>query len=106
MGLFCWSVSVMLIPTKDRVAITKLLFEEGVMVAKKDYNAAKHPHVPCRNLYVIKLMQSFKSRGLVTETFSWQWYSPYPEAPKDHPHWWCRPPSRRAWWRQIRCSPW
>merc|ERR1712184_117450 len=72
--LFCWSVSVMLIPTKDRVAITKLLFEEGVMVAKKDYNAAKHPHVPCRNLYVIKLMQSFKSRGLVTETFSWQWY--------------------------------
>ena len=44
------------------------------MVAKKDYNAAKHPHVPCRNLYVIKLMQSFKSRGYVTETFSWQWY--------------------------------
>merc|ERR1712130_59196 len=72
--LFCWSVSVMLIPTKDRVAISKHLFEEGVMVAKKDYNAAKHPHVPCRNLYVIKLMQSFKSRGYVTETFSWQWY--------------------------------
>merc|ERR1711963_654244 len=72
--LFCWSVSGMLIPTKDRVAISKHLFEEGVMVAKKDYNAAKHPHVPCRNLYVIKLMQSFKSRGYVTETFSWQWY--------------------------------
>merc|ERR1712115_509118 len=72
--LFCWSVSGMLIPTKDRVAISKHLFEEGVMVAKKDYNAAKHPHVPCRNLYVIKLMQSFKSKGYVKETFSWQWY--------------------------------
>merc|ERR1712107_846999 len=80
MGLLCWSVSGMLIPTKDRVAISKHLFEEGVMVAKKDYNAAKHPHVPCRNLYVIKLMQSFKSRGYVTETFSWQWY------------YWCRRP--------------
>ena len=44
------------------------------MVAKKDYNAAKHPHVPCRNLYVIKLMQSFVSKGFVKETFSWQWY--------------------------------
>mmetsp|Transcript_114192 Transcript_114192/g.170812 ORF Transcript_114192/g.170812 Transcript_114192/m.170812 type:complete len:147 (-) Transcript_114192:90-530(-) len=64
----------MLIPKKDRTLISKYLFEEGVMVAKKDYNAAKHPHVPCRNLYVIKLMQSFKSRGYVTETFSWQWY--------------------------------
>merc|ERR1712108_3856 len=63
-----------LIPKKDRTLISKYLFEEGVMVAKKDYNAAKHPHVPCRNLYVIKLMQSFKSRGYVTETFSWQWY--------------------------------
>merc|ERR1712093_699791 len=62
MGLFfLFCASVMLIPKKDRTLISKYLFEEGVMVAKKDYNAAKHPHVPCRNLYVIKLMQSFKS---------------------------------------------
>ena len=44
------------------------------MVARKDYNAPKHPHVSSRNLYVIKLMQSFKSKGFVKETFSWQWY--------------------------------
>merc|ERR1712137_923762 len=77
MGLFFLlfnSSLVMLIPKKDRTLISKYLFEEGVMVARKDYNAPKHPHVPCRNLYVIKLMQSFKSRGFVTETFSWQWY--------------------------------
>merc|ERR1712137_1235038 len=62
-------------------------------------------------------MQSFKSRGYVTETFSWQWYywyltnegieflrgllglpegvhPPHFEAKKDYPHWWCWPSSR------------
>merc|ERR1712080_761174 len=39
----------------------------------KDFNS-KHGHLPTRNLYVIKLMQSFKSKGFVNETFSWQWH--------------------------------
>jgi len=46
------------------------------MVAKKDGNKAKHddPKLPVRNLYVMKLLQSLKSRGFVDERFNWQWY--------------------------------
>merc|ERR1712110_436788 len=39
----------MLVPKKDRLTVYK-------------------------NLYVIKLLTSLKSRGYVTESFSWQWY--------------------------------
>jgi small subunit ribosomal protein S10e len=48
----------MLMPQKNRVAIYEYLFKEGVMVAKKDYHAPKHPaleNIP--NLQVIKAMQ-------------------------------------------------
>merc|ERR1712124_194798 len=46
------------------------------MVAKKDCNKPQHddPELPVKNLYVIKLLTSLKSRGYVTESFSWQWY--------------------------------
>merc|ERR1711977_547392 len=66
----------MLVPKKDRLIIYRYLFKEGVMVAKKDCNKAKHddPELPVRNIYVIKLLTSLKSRGYVTEKFSWQWY--------------------------------
>ncbi|RRT50757.1 hypothetical protein BHE74_00055056 [Ensete ventricosum] len=47
---------------------------EGVLYAKKDYNLAKHPEIDVPNLQVIKLMQSFKSREYVRETFAWQHY--------------------------------
>ncbi|KAF3337683.1 hypothetical protein FCM35_KLT18270 [Carex littledalei] len=47
---------------------------EGVLYAKKDYNLAKHPQVDVPNLEVIKLMQSFKSKEYVRETFAWQYY--------------------------------
>ncbi|RWW80980.1 hypothetical protein BHE74_00010656 [Ensete ventricosum] len=47
---------------------------EGVLYAKKDYNLAKHPEIEVPNLQVIKLMQSFKSREYVRETFAWQHY--------------------------------
>ncbi|KAI1307564.1 40S ribosomal protein S10 [Halotydeus destructor] len=63
---------------KDRVAIYEYLFKEGVMVAKKDFHAPRHPaleKVP--NLYVIKALQSLKSRGYVKEQFAWRhfyWY--------------------------------
>ncbi|KAL8137080.1 hypothetical protein V2J09_003081, partial [Rumex salicifolius] len=50
---------------------------EGVCYAKKDYNLAKHPDIDVPNLQVIKLMQSFKSKEYVRETFAWMhfyWY--------------------------------
>lgn len=45
-------------PKKNRVAIYEYLFKEGVMVAKKDYHAPKHPELESiPNLQVIKAMQ-------------------------------------------------
>lgn len=45
-------------PKKNRVAIYEYLFKEGVMVAKKDYHAPKHPELETiPNLEVIKAMQ-------------------------------------------------
>merc|ERR1712164_160267 len=66
----------MLVPKKDRLTVYRYLFKEGVMVAKKDCNKPKHdgPELPVKNIYVIKLLTSLKSRGYVTEKFSWQWY--------------------------------
>ncbi|KAK1670623.1 hypothetical protein QYE76_058782 [Lolium multiflorum] len=64
----------MIISKKNRREICKYLFQEGVLYAKKDYNLAKHPQVDASNLEVIKLMQSFKSKEYVRETFSWQHY--------------------------------
>merc|ERR1711890_26698 len=58
-----------------RVAIYENLFKEGVMVAKKDVHAPKHPELETvPNLHVIKAMQSLKSRGYVREAFSWRHY--------------------------------
>ena len=47
---------------------------EGVCYAEKDFNLAKHPEIDVPNLQVIKLMQSFKSKELVTERFAWRHY--------------------------------
>lgn len=47
---------------------------EGVLVAKKDYNAPKHEELDVPNLEVIKAMQSLTSKGLVKTQFSWQYY--------------------------------
>lgn len=45
----------MLIPKKNRIAIYEYLFKEGIMVAKKDFNLAKHPEIEgVPNLEVIK----------------------------------------------------
>ncbi|CAH9119722.1 unnamed protein product [Cuscuta europaea] len=64
----------MIIPEKNRKDISKYLFQEGVLYAKKDYNLAKHPLIDVPNLQVIKLMQSFKSKEYVKETFAWMHY--------------------------------
>jgi len=62
-------------PKKNRVQIYEYLFKEGVLVAKKDFHAAKHSetlNVP--NLHVIKALQSLHSRGYVKEQFAWRHY--------------------------------
>ncbi|XP_068650072.1 small ribosomal subunit protein eS10z-like [Aristolochia californica] len=64
----------MIIPEKNRKEISKYLFQEGVCFAKKDFNLAKHPDIDVPNLQVIKLMQSFKSKEYVRETFAWMHY--------------------------------
>ena len=48
----------MLMPKKNRVAIYEHLFKEGVIVAKKDVHAPKHPELEqVPNLHVIKALQ-------------------------------------------------
>ncbi|KAF6163938.1 hypothetical protein GIB67_011262 [Kingdonia uniflora] len=64
----------MIISKKNRLAISSYIFQEGVCYAKKDYNLEKHPLIDVPNLQVIKLMQSFKSKEYVRETFAWQHY--------------------------------
>jgi small subunit ribosomal protein S10e len=50
-----------------------LLFPDGVLCAKKDVFAPKHHDIEVPNLHVMNMMKSFVSKGLVTETFNWQW---------------------------------
>ncbi|KAG1750899.1 Plectin/S10 domain-containing protein [Suillus lakei] len=64
----------MIITKQNRRTIYENLFKEGVLVAKKDYNAPKHEELDVPNLQVIKAMQSLTSRGYVKTQFSWQWY--------------------------------
>lgn len=67
----------MLISKKNRQAIYEYLFLEGVLVAKKDFNAPRHQDIDVPNLQVIKAMQSMESKGYVTSQFSWQYYYYY-----------------------------
>ncbi|KAI0787292.1 40S ribosomal protein S10 [Fomes fomentarius] len=64
----------MIISKPHKRVIYESLFKEGVLVAKKDYNAPKHEELDVPNLEVIKAMQSLTSKGLVKTQFSWQWY--------------------------------
>ncbi|KAJ3287972.1 hypothetical protein HK104_008386 [Borealophlyctis nickersoniae] len=67
----------MLIPKQNRKKIYQYLFQEGVMVAKKDFNAPRHQDLDVPNLQVIKALQSMTSRGYVAVRFSWQYYYYY-----------------------------
>lgn len=55
-------------------AIPYFNIAEGVLVAKKDFNAPKHEELDVPNLQVIKALQSLTSQGFVKTQFSWQWY--------------------------------
>ncbi|KAI0291697.1 Plectin/S10 domain-containing protein, partial [Russula brevipes] len=59
---------------ENKRTIYQNLFKEGVLVAKKDFNASKHEELDVPNLEVIKALQSLTSRGYVKTQFSWQWY--------------------------------
>ena len=57
------------------VSIECVPLAEGVLYAEKDFNLQEHPEIPgVSNLQVIKLMQSFTSKELVTERFAWRHY--------------------------------
>ncbi len=62
-------------PTRRQ--IYQHLFQEGVLVAKKDFNAPKHMELDIPNLQVIKALQSMTSKGYVVTRFSWQYYYYY-----------------------------
>ena len=70
----------MLIPKKNRKLIYEHLFKEGLLVAKKDFNAPQHTEIEAvPNLQVIKAMQvrlyrlpsGDKDRG--GARLCWQW---------------------------------
>ncbi|KAL0216662.1 hypothetical protein P9112_008846 [Eukaryota sp. TZLM1-RC] len=64
----------MLVSKKNRLLVYRYLFQEGVLVAKKEHTLDKnHPHIEVPNLEVIMLMKSMISRNLVRNNFSWQW---------------------------------
>ncbi|OAQ23461.1 hypothetical protein K457DRAFT_205941 [Linnemannia elongata AG-77] len=64
----------MLIPKQNRKLIYEALFKDGVLVAKKDFNAPKHDEIDVPNLQVIKALQSLDSKQFVKTQFSWQYY--------------------------------
>lgn len=77
MGLEYYAVSpqkpIMLIPKAVRKEIYTKLFQDGVMVAKKDFNLPKHPECElASNNMVVRAMQSLKSRGFVHEQYAWR----------------------------------
>lgn len=61
-------------PAKSWNRRTDWFWLEGVLVAKKDFNAPKHEELDVPNLEVIKAMQSLTSKNFVKTQFSWQWY--------------------------------
>jgi len=67
----------MIIPKKARLLVYSYLFKEGVIVVKKDPHAPKHHDIDVPNLYVMKLTQSFASRGYVQERYNWGWFYYY-----------------------------
>jgi small subunit ribosomal protein S10e len=62
----------MFIRRKERVATYAYLFKEGVIVVKKSFLVGDHPEIAgVRNVEVMALLTSLKSRGFVRETYNW-----------------------------------
>ncbi|KAI5960049.1 uncharacterized protein KGF55_004772 [Candida pseudojiufengensis] len=60
-------------PNSERKKIHQHLFQEGVLVAPKNFEI-QHDEIDTKNLYVIKALQSLTSKGYVHTQFSWQYY--------------------------------
>jgi len=58
-------------PKENIKAVYRYLLNEGVIVIKKEEQAPKHLELPIPNIQVINVLKSLKSRGCVTEQFSW-----------------------------------
>ena len=58
-------------PTKTIREVHHALFKDGVLCAKK-CEISMHKELQIPNLYVIKCMESLKSRGYVKEQFAWR----------------------------------
>ena len=68
----------MFILKKNRIVVYSYLFKEGTIVVKKDFYLEKHSEeVDIPNVEVMALLKSFKSKGLVKETFNWNYYYYY-----------------------------
>merc|ERR1712107_209284 len=65
--------NMVIIAKKTRAGIFKKLFNDGVCVVKKDAGIPRHPVMDATNLEVMMVMRSLKSKGLVKETYSWQY---------------------------------
>ena len=63
----------MIISKENRRTIYTALFQEGVLVAPKNFEI-KNPIIDVPNLEVIKSMQSLTSKGYVHTQFNWQWF--------------------------------
>jgi len=64
----------MFIPKANRIAVFKYLFQEGVLVVKKDTVSATHPHIEGpTNLEVLMLVKSLESKGYVRVTYNWMY---------------------------------
>merc|ERR1712010_19067 len=61
----------MIIPTDERLKIWRILFSEGVLIAKKDTRSV-HKETGVRNLFVMNALKSLKSKGFVKENYTWQ----------------------------------
>jgi small subunit ribosomal protein S10e len=65
----------MIVSKEHRLEIYNYLYKEGVLVARKNFQAPRHPNIPgVTNLEVIQLMKGFTSKGLVRENFAWRHY--------------------------------
>ena len=61
----------MRVETKDIIAIYKQLFNDGVLVAHKDFSCL-HPVFGIPNLQVFMLMKGLKTKKMVRETCNWR----------------------------------
>jgi small subunit ribosomal protein S10e len=61
-------------PKSVRTSIYALLFKDGVITVQKDVKLPKHHVLDVPNVFVVDALKSLHSKGLVKETFNWQWH--------------------------------